>query len=225
MQTIIDSRLDRNPNIKHEIFWRLKDRHYLSLWDKRDLPIIEKCQEKIRKTHDEQLLKEFFKNLDRKWDDHRSNFNCNVEPLDLSLKDDVLTFRGIGRMCRLITKQDTTSFGYVAIGTGAGFDVTPMPFDQDLVSESAKIATATNGFFDATGTSIRYGGTFGATVASADYNESLIRDTSNAGDGGRITLCISMFQANPIHHTFGDTGFTAAGSLEFQPIADLDTIA
>jgi len=214
--------LESHSRSKHkEIFWKVKDRNYLSLWDKNDLPAIDKWQAKIRQTHDEQLIKEFFRNLDRKWDDHRSNFV--IEPIDLGVKDDVLTFKGVARFCRLITKQDNTTARNVAVGTGAALNSRPMPFQQSLISEVNHVHFDTNGFFDATGTSIRYGGTFGESMGTANYNESLVRDTDNDGDSGRVTFVMAMFFDNPISHTQGNTGFTAAGSIEFLPVADDDT--
>ncbi len=204
-----------NPNV-HKISF--KDTHYLSLWDKNDIPLVEKIQAKIRATHDEHLINDFFDIMDKKWNDHKPI----PEPLDLSVDEKyTMTYKGIGKFCRLITKQDATTFTYVAVGTGAPADTNPMPFDQDLVSEEYRVGFATNGFFDATGTSIRYGGTFGSETVTDFYNESLVRNTENFGDSGRITMCIASFFDNPISHTQGNTGFTAAGSIEFNIIMDI----
>lgn len=204
---------------KKEIFWQVKDRHYMSLWDAKDLPTIEKWQEKIRATHDEQLIRDFFQLLDKKYDDHR---NLKVEPLQLALKDDVLTYKGVAKICRLVTRQDLTTFTHVAVGTGAPAGTQPLPFEENLYNEDYKVAFVQNGFFDAAGASIRYSGTFGATVASENYNESLVRNVSDEGDSGKVVLCISQFDDDDIAHTSGNTGFTCAGSIEFTIIADSD---
>src|SRR6266540_3698472 len=120
-------------NTKQEIFWKLEDHHYLTLWDAKDLPKIDKWCEKIREpNHDEQITKDFFTLLNKKWDDHRS---LAVEPLDLVKKDDVMTYKGIAKMCRLVVKQDSTTFKYVAVGTGAPANTNAMPYDESLVSE------------------------------------------------------------------------------------------
>lgn len=200
------------------ISWKMTDRHYLSLWDARDLPNVEKWQEKIRVTHNEQLILDFYSLLDKKWNDHN---NLDIEPLELSRKDDVVTYRGIGKMCRLVTNQNILTFEYVAVGTGAPADTNPMPFDQGLITEEAKVPVAENGFFEAAGTSLRYAGTFGEGLGSDSFNESLLRTHPNTSDTGNETLCIASFFDNPISHTQGNTGFSAAGSIEFNIIMDI----
>ena len=206
-----------NPNV-HKV--SLKDTHYLSLWDKNDLPKVDKIQAKIRATHDQHLINDFFDIMNKKWNDHHNNLP--VEPLQLSRDDKfVVTYKGIGRMCQLITLQESISFRYVAVGVGAPADTNPMPFDQDLHSEEGFVDVRTNGFFDGTGTSLRYGGTFGEGMITDNYNESLIRTTPNDNDSGRVSLCVASFFDNPIDHTQGNTGFTAAGSIEFNIIMDI----
>jgi len=99
-----------------------------------------------------------------------------------------------------------------------------MPFDNELVNEQNHVDVLTNGFFDATGTSLRYGGTFGAEMPTDTYNESLLRSHQNASDAGMIALCIAYFLDNPISHTQGNTGFTAAGTIELNVISDLTEV-
>jgi len=202
--------------VTHKI--KLKDTHYLSLWDKNDLPKIHKIQAKIRATSDKDLTDSFFDIMNRKWNDHKPD----PEPLELAIDDRfVMTYKGIGKFCRLITKQDATTFKYVAIGNNAPADTNPMPFDQTLNGEEDHVSFEENGFFDATGTSIRYGGTFGESLPTDTYNESLVRNTAEFADNGMIAMCIASFYDNPISHTQGNTGFTAAGSIEFNIIMDI----
>jgi len=186
----------------------LQDTHYLALWDKNDLPLIGKWQEKIRNgERNEELGKLFFKLLDSKYNDHHPN----PEPLDLAVdKKYLLTWNGIGKFCRLITRQDSTTFTHVAVGTGA---TVPQPYDIALVSEASVIDFASNGFFDGAGTSIRYAGTFGSGVPSNTFKESLVRN--QATSTGSTVMCRNIFPTNPISHTSGNSGFTCAGTIEF----------
>lgn len=201
---------------KHNV--GVKDTHYLSLWDKNDLPFIEKLQTKIRGTHDENLINQYFDILNKKWNDHHPT----PEPLDLSVDEKyIMTYKGLAKFCRLITRQDTTTFTHVAVGNGV-LQV-PMPFDDLLVAEQYVIPISVNGFLEASGTSVRYSGTFGANTVSDSYRESLVRNTSSAGSSGKIVMCIASFSDSPIVHTQGSTGFSCAGSIEFNVIADLQS--
>ena len=190
----------------------LKDTHYLASWHKNDLPLIEKWQAKIRNgERSEELGQLFFKHLEAKLNDHHPA----PEPIDVAVdRKYLLTWKGIAKMCRLITQQDTTGFrqGGVAVGTGS---TVPQPYDEALVAETNYISFETNGFFDGSGTSIRYCGTFGSDVASNDFTESLVRNQSAAG--GSIVLCRNIFTDNHIDHTHGNSGFSCAGVIEFVP--------
>lgn len=202
------------------MYFEIRDRHYLSLWDAKDLSAVEKWQAKIRATHDEQLILDFFNNLNRKWDDHRSNLI--IEPHQVSKKDDILTYKGIAQFCRFITGQDLVlnrGFRYVVVGS-AGSDNRFLPFNDSLVAEEGHVSFETNGFFDAVGTSIRYGGTFSQNMITETYSESLVRSTANFSDPNMTVMCLNNFGDDPINHTSGNTGFTAAGSVEFAVIAD-----
>ncbi len=201
------------------IFFKVEDHHYLTLWDARDLPKVYKWQEKIRKTHDEKLILEFFDLMDRSWDDKRTNLA--IEPHHVSKKDDVLTYKGVAKFCRLITRQDdgVLNFAYVAIGNNP-LNTTFVPFNDSLISEVTYVRFDVNGFFDAAGMSIRYGGTFGESLPTNNYTESLVRDRAAANDNGRTVMCLNNFANDPINHTTGNTGFTAAGSIEFNIIMD-----
>jgi hypothetical protein len=120
-------------------------------------------------------------------------------------------------MCRNITGQDTTGFwqGGVAVGEGTS---TPAPFDFKLENEFYYIDFATNGFFDTAGTSIRYCGTFGENLEDADLTESLVRN--QLAPTNSIVLCRNTFANNIINHNQGNSGFSAAGIIEFVPVVD-----
>ncbi len=189
---------------------QLKDIHYLVLWDAKDIPKIQKWQERIRAGIDKS--EDFFLNLDKKWNDHK----VYPEPLEIGIDDKyMLTWAGIAKFCRLITLQDTTTFTHVAVGTGSTI---PQPYDQSLVSEKTYIDFATNGFFDGSGTSLRYAGTFDAAVETAQLKESLVRN--QASPSGATVMCRNIFPINYINHTGGGSGFTAGGIIEFVPVVD-----
>jgi hypothetical protein len=188
----------------------LKDTHYLASWDVKDLPLVRKIQEKIRLTHSQNLIEEFYSLLDKAWDDHR---NQKIDPIQTAKTEDIMTWKGIAKICRLITRQDSSTFTYVAVGTGA---TVAQPYDQALASELAKIDFATNGFFEGSGTSVRYCGTFGESIISAQIKESLVRNQSTATNA--IVACRNVFSSNYIDHVAGNSGFSAAGVWEFVPI-------
>ena len=192
---------------------KLKDTHYLVKWDKNDLPKIRKWQERIRAGLESS--KDFMDLLEDSLNDHR---NLRVNPLQVSVdRNYILTWKGVAKMCRNITGQDTTTFasGGVAVGEGSS---TPTPFDYKLTDEEAYIDFATNGFFDTAGTAIRYLGTFGEDLVSAVLTESLVRNQLAATNS--IVLCRNIFANNPINHNEGNSGFSAGGIIEFIPVAD-----
>lgn len=211
----------RQKETTKPIYWQMADHHYLTLWDAKDIPKVEKIQQQIRLTHNETLILDFFDIMNKKWNDHNYN-NLNLEPHKVSRKDDILTYKGIARMLRIVTGQDqpqNRGFKYVAVGTAGGSTVY-MPFSDSIQSEERAVAFDLNGFFDAAGTSIRYGGTFDQSMPTETYSSSLVRTTANQGDSGMVCLCLNNFAEDPIDHTQGNTGFTSAGSIELTIIAD-----
>jgi hypothetical protein len=192
---------------------KLKDTHYLAKWDKNDLPKVRKWQEKIRAGT--ASSKSFIDMLEGNLNDHHSSV---LDPLKVSVdRKYILTWKGIAKMCRNISGQDTTGFwsGGVAVGTGT---TTPQPYDLTLVTEVTYIDFATNGFFDAAGVSIRYCGTFGEDLADNNFTESLVRNQSSATNS--IVLCRNIFNDFPIDHDSGQSGFSACGVVEFIPVVD-----
>ncbi len=145
--------------------------------------------------------------------DHR---NLRIDPLNVSVdRKYILTWGGAAKFCRLITKQDSSTFTHVAVGLGS---TTPQPYDEKLVTETDFIDFATNGFFDGAGVSIRYCGTFGEMIPTNTFKESLVRNKS--GPTGAVVMCRNIFASNPISHTQGNSGFSAAGVIEFVPVVD-----
>ena len=213
---------------------KLKDTHYLAKWDVKDLPKVNKIQDDIRQYQviiatlkDDDPLKpqleakkkeigdKFFDIYEKNLNDHH---NQELDPLKVSVdRKYILTWKGIAKMCRNISGQDTTGFwsGGVAVGTGT---TTPQPYDLTLATEVTYIDFATNGFFDAAGVSIRYCGTFGEDLADNNFTESLVRNQSSATNS--IVLCRNIFADFPIDHDSGQSGFSAAGIVEFIPVVD-----
>ena len=189
----------------------LKDTHYLTLWDKNDLPKVRKWQDRIRAGLEPSV--EFTDLLEDNLNDHR---NLRIDPLKVAVdRKYIMTWKGIAKICRLVTKQDTNTFTHVAVGTGS---TTPQPYDSALVTEVTYIDFATNGFFDGAGVSIRYCGTFGESVATNTFTESIVRD--QASPTNATVLCRNIFADIPIDHNSGSSGFSAAGIIEFIPIVD-----
>lgn len=192
---------------------KLKDTHYLASWDVKDLPKVRKWQDRIRA--EIEPAKEFTDLFEDYLNDHR---NLRIDPLQVGVdRNYILTWKGIAKMCRNITGQDTSTFrsGGVAVGTGS---TVPQPYDTALVAEVSYIDFATNGFFDSAGVCIRYCGTFGELVATNQFKESLVRNQS--ASSGSTVLCRNIFPTNYIDHNSGNAGFSAAGIIEFIPVVD-----
>src|SRR5574341_753570 len=127
---------------KRPFHWELVDRHYLLLWDKRDLPTVFKFCKAVRESDRakrEELLDIFASTIDRKLNDHHIPItNLVPESLDMSVKEDILTFRGITRFCQLICLKSTKIGHTVAVGIGTtGAEA----YDQILVTEASEKTT------------------------------------------------------------------------------------
>jgi len=184
----------------------LIDEHQLIQWDKKDLPSIYSLCKDIREG-DESALNE--------WDSilNKTGF---VQPLNIAEdKKYIMTFKGIAEFCRFITGQSTNNRNMtVAVGTGTA---TPNAFDSALTAETDFVNTTSSGFFVASGTTVRYCGTFGQSVTSNQFKESLLRNQSSPS--GAIVFCRNTFVTNFIDHNSGSSGFSAAGCFKFIPIA------
>jgi hypothetical protein len=202
---------------KHDFRWEFRDKHYLVLWDKRDLPTVYKFCKLVRESHKakrEELLDIWGNTLERKLNDHKiPATNLIPESLEMSHTEDILTFRGITRFCELICLRSTATGHTVAIGTGIS---TAQAFDSKLDNELAHVKTSENGFFDPSGIRIWYAGTFGESLESNHFTESMLRDRE--GITGATVFSRNVFEANPIDHNKDNSGFTAAGVYEFVPI-------
>lgn len=213
-----------NDDISHAIqeqkrpfHWELVDKHYLLLWDKRDLPTVFKFCKAVRESDrakKEELLDIFASTIDRKLNDHHiPQTNLVPESLEMAVREDILTFRGIARFCQLICLKSTAIGHTVAVGTGTtGAEA----FDQFLIDEKANIQISKNGFWDPSGIRVWYGGTFGESVPSYDFTESCVRDQASVLNA--VLFCRNVFVGSPMHHEEGNSGFTAAGVFEFIPI-------
>lgn len=197
--------------------WELLDKHYLILWDKRDLPAIFRLSKLIResdRSKREELLDIFGNSIDRKLNDHHIPITELVpESLDMAFTEDILTFKGITRFCQLICLKSNQTGHTVAVGTGT---TQAQAFDSQLVSEVTSVEISTNGFFDPSGIRIWYGGTFGESVPTNTFKESCIRDRASVINA--VVFARNTFTTNYIDHNQGTSGFTAAGVFEFIPI-------
>ena len=192
-------------------FPQIKDTHYLTHWSSKDLLTLRKMSAKIRTlpvgSKKDELISDFYSLMDKRWDDHR---NLPVEAEQVSKTEDILTWKGVAKFCRLITRKDNNTFTTVAIGTGTS---TPKPFDERLVNEVSWVNMTTSGFFEPSGITVRYAGIFGETIPTNHYTESLVRDQSGAN--GATVACRNTFVQNYIDHTVGNGGVIAAGLWEF----------
>jgi hypothetical protein len=203
---------------KHGFNWKLSDKHYLVLWDKRDLPIVFRFCKLIRESHQakkEELLDIWGNTLERKLNDHHiPATNLIPESLDMATAEDILTFKGVARICQLICLKSNLTGHTVAVGVSSS---SAQAYNYKLGQEMANVQIETNGFFDPSGIRVWYGGTFGEGTPTNQYKESCVRDRASINNA--VTFCRNTFVGNVIDHNQGTSGFTAAGVWEFSPLA------
>lgn len=187
--------------LQNKVKWTLNDYHYIKKWDKSTLDIVRSLDKEIREANEkDKLLKEF----------------DELQPLSVQWDYKyIATFKGIAQFCKLITGDSTDRPAVVAVGQGS---TVPSAFDFQLVDELEYVEIANSGFFNASGTTIRYNGTFGQSIADEDFKESLLRNQASAS--GATVFCRNVFAVNFIDHNQGAAGFSCGGVFEFVPIQD-----
>lgn len=193
----------------------MKDYAFASLVDKNDLPYLYKFAEKIRNTHDNNLVNEFNSSCQKKFNDHNPVLhisNRNIEFIQVSKADDLIVNTGIDQFIKLILGIDVTGFfKYMAVGTGT----TAVAVSQTaLTGFYASMDMTKYGWREWGGQTLRFGGIFGEVLSTQTVTESGV--FTGAGTG--IMLNRNMFSNLPILHVINQTGFIISSVIEFVPV-------
>ncbi len=191
----------------------IKDTAYASLFDKEDLPYLYRLAEKVRNTHNPNLVNDFNNACQRKWNDHNPILgdNANVEFLQVSKADDLVVTVGINLCIDEILGTSVVRWQMCSAGTGT---TAPTIADTIIASALTTVDMNTSGWREYAGASLRFGAIFGESTLSGTINECVILPPS-------VTTPIlnrNVFSNFPITHTQNVTGFVISSVVEFVPV-------
>jgi hypothetical protein len=193
----------------------MKDVCYASLFDKKDLPYIYRLAEEIRTTHNQDLVNEFNNKLENKWNDHNHYLqigNRDIEIQQVAKADDLVVTVGINQCIDQILGASTTRWQYMARGTGT---TTPAAANTTLVTEVAsRVDMSTSGWREYAGSSLRFAGIHGESIATITVNECGVFTAFTSG----TMLNRNVFSNFPLTHTINIDGIVLSAVVEFVPV-------
>jgi hypothetical protein len=186
-------------------------------WDPNDGKLIDKEFELIRR----QLIPPNFQDkLNRARDDQTVHFETGklFEPIYVTKeKWDMVTLGGMNRMGMLAVGRSNRWFDIMAVGTG---DADESAQDKKLEAEHARVSMVTDGFSEAPGANMRFGGKFSTTLASATIYEQGVFAPSNQPGGEPVMLYRTRFdEDNKIVHKQFQTDFTPTQTVSMISIS------
>jgi hypothetical protein len=191
-----------------------KDIGYVSIFDKNDLPYLYTMAEEVRATHNNNLIDEFNKKCQQKYDDHNpilSLGNKDIEFLDVSKSDDLVVDAGIAQLIRQIFGTSTVRWQYMARGTGT---TTPIGTNTTLVTESGtRVDMSLSGWRENASTTLRFAAIHGESTPTITINEAGVFTALTAG----TMLNRVVFNNFALGHTINITGFIISFIIQFVP--------
>lgn len=192
----------------------IKDIFYASLFRKEDVSTLYRLAEKVRSTHNQELVDDFNLKCQKKWDDHNPILeigNQRVEFLQSSKADDLVVTAGINQSIDQIlgtsliywqlmtcgTGTNAPAAGNVALQSGIGFTVDCLAF----------------GWRENASSSLRFATIWGETLGTITINEAAVVTAT-----GGVILNRDVFSNHPITHTVNDTVFVLSSVVEFVPV-------
>ena len=188
----------------------IKDYSYASLFDKKDLPYLYRLAEKVRATHNQDLVNDFNNNLERKWNDHNPILGDNIEILQTSKADDLVVTTGINQCIDLILGTSIISWEYMYEGSGT---TAPAIGQTALITPQFLVSMILFGWREYAGTSLRFAGIFGESPITHTVNEAGVFIAGLATMLNRNT-----YSYNPIIHTINTTAYVISSVVEFVPV-------
>jgi hypothetical protein len=185
----------------------LEDVNWAASWDVRDLEFVQKQFTLIRlheSLGDELKVRELLEDgLERKYKrmvegQYVQDTPTDPKPYQVTVKNDVLTNNGMGRLVSIIIGKVIKRFTHYASGNNSS----PATIgDTALLNEIARIGMATDGYATASGTVARWGAVFLPTFPSHVVAESGIFDEPIGG----LMLNRTVYQSTQrITHTIFD---------------------
>jgi len=204
----------------------LQDTSFAVLFDKRDVPTIQKMIEKVNLNIFEtnEISDNFNQICEKNWNDHRNRLlevgNKKVELLQVSKSDDrdLVVNAGANQLVDLMRGGSSTRFSYVGKGTSS----TSSSVSQTaLVSESGSrvnIIPAGTGFFGWAqwrGMSLKYAGLFGETTATINVTEAGVFTASSGG----TMLARDVYIQAPLNHQLNYSAYLISFIVDMVPKA------
>ena len=124
-------------------------------------------------------------------------------------KIDLVTLTGMNLMGGLLCGKTTASLTHYACGTGVKGESRS---DTTLVAEHARVSMVTDGFREPQGSSMKLGGRFSPTMASATLYEG---GSFNQAVGGVMYHRTAFTEKNKVVHTQNQTNSTLSQTISF----------
>ena len=192
----------------------VKDVCYGSLFDKKDIPLLHKYAQKVRETHDQELVNNFNMMCEAKFNDKHPVLmvgDKEIEPIQVSKADDLVVTAGLDQSINQILGTSVVRWQYMAKGTGT---TTPAAGNTALVTEVLpRVDMSLYGWREYAGASLRFAGIFGESVTGIVVRECGIFTTSTVG----TMLNRNVFLPPITHQQLGD-GFVISCIIEFVPV-------
>lgn len=154
-------------------------------------------------------------------DHHNVNVNLanhdwlKVEPDNLHLGDDIVTFQGLNKLLKVYLGQATGVFKWVGRST---VGATPTPFSVSLASETgSRQDSTTTGFQDIKGASLRVFSSYATNIASFSLKQIGIFDASAGGN----MLAIHDLSPDAFAHVQNVDSFSLGMVIDFLPFGDV----
>jgi len=194
----------------------VKDTTYASLFDKKDTPLLYKYAQKVRETHDQELVDNFNKLCQDKWNDKHPVLtigNETIEPTFVSKADDLVVSAGLDHSINQILGTSVVRWQYMGKGSGGG---AVLAANTTLATETLPRADMSLfGWREYAGASLRFAGIFGESIVTPPiaYSECGIFTTSTVG----TMLNRNVFSVSISHQQDIDS-FVLSCVIEFVPV-------
>jgi hypothetical protein len=187
---------------------------YASLFDAKDIPLVQKFFKKIKTRKDPPEIIEYFDKCEQKWNDHDPDIkvgNKQFRFVQVARADDLPTFPGLIQCNKLAFGASVARWRYM----GAGNDSREArPYQQKLFGEvSSRLDMTISGSMTRVGNSLRFVGIFTAGYATITVRESAVFRDSSGFVGPMLNR--NVFSSSPITHVNGVLGFTLASLFAF----------
>jgi hypothetical protein len=181
-----------------------------AVWDKTDGPALDKEFKQIRSG---KIAPDFQDKLARKYNDQTARFESTgkiMEPVHVTDEEyDLVTLGGMFLQGQLLCGKTTNFLKYYAAGTGVKGESRA---DTTLVQEHARVSMLTDGFAEPQGSSMKLGGKFSPTIASATIYEG---GSFTQAVGGTMYHRTAFTEKNRVVHTQNQTNFTLSQTISF----------